>query len=190
MNLSSLFRSGLTAGFIAAFSAMPAAAGPFDCAVAYDEFDSFMNRNYLVNPQAYGQVLQGKITRDYFDQNQKGRLLLRAGREGMGAAVVRTNGGAHGKFLFSWGGRGDAQGTPLLLLRDVTLYGNVENGTAMAMTREMRMTASQSVDLDAGRASTGPEADIVYRNLDGKTLLLEPINGATLTFPMETLCKR
>lgn len=190
MKLPSLFRSGLAAACAAFLSAMPAAAGPFDCSVVYDEFDSFMNRNYLVNPQNYGQVLQGKITRDYFDQNQKGRLLLRPGREGMGAAVVRTNGGAHGKFLFSWGGRGDAQGTPLLVLRDITLYGGVENGTGLRRTRELRMTSSQSVDLDAGRASTGPEADIVYRNLDGKTLLIEPINGAALTFPMQTLCAR
>lgn len=190
MKLSSLFRPGLAAGFAAALSVVPAHAGSFDCSVVYDEFESFMNRNYLVRPDNYGQVLSGRITRDYFEENQKGRIMLRPGREGMGVAVVRTNGDAHGKFLFGWGGRGDAQGTPLLVLRDITLYGDVETGGGLKMTREVRVTASQSVDLDSGRASTGAEADLTYRNLDGKTLVIEPVNGAAITFPMETLCAR
>lgn len=190
MKLSSLFRPSTLGAVALALTAATAQAGSFDCSVVYDEFDSFMNKGYLVKPENYGPVLAGRITRDYFEQNQKGRLLLRPGREGMGAAVVKTNGPAYGKFLFSWGGRGDARGTPLLLLRDITLYRGVENGSGLKMTRELRLTASQGVDLDAGRASTGPEADIVYRNIDGKTLLIEPVNGASLTFPMASLCAR
>lgn len=195
MKLLSMFRSGLLrsgafAGLVLALAASPSLAGPFDCSVVYDEFDSFMNKGYLVSPDKYGPVLAGKITREYFDQNQKGRLLLRPGREGMGVAVVRTNNNGYGKLLFSWGGRGDAQGTPLLVLRDITLYTDVENGSGLKLTREVRVTSSQSVDLDSGRASSGADADLTYRNIDGKTLLIEPVNGASLTFPMETLCAR
>lgn len=164
-------------------------AGPFDCSVVYDEFDSLMNKNYLVKPEAYGPVVSGKISRKQFTAQQKGKLLLRPGREGMGVAIVHTNGNKRGKFLFTWSGRGDARGTPLLVLRDVTLYGRVADGFGRRITREIRVSSSQTVDLDKGHALVGPEADIRFYNADGKTLLIEAVNGAKLTFPTATLCK-
>ncbi|MCG8652562.1 MAG: hypothetical protein MI861_22165, partial [Pirellulales bacterium] len=152
-------------------------------------FDSFMNKNYLMKPDAYGPVLTGKITRQQYNAQQKGKLMLRPGREGMGVAIVHTNKNTRGKFLFTFGGRAGARGTPLLVLRDVTLFGRVADGFSPRRTREVRVSSSQMVDLDRGRASSGPEADIWYRNIDGQTLQIEAVNGARLTFPVATLCK-
>jgi hypothetical protein len=192
MSVSSFRKICLFVGLAAAVAAISASAnaGPFDCSVAYDEFDSFMNKNYLLKPEAYGPVLTGKISRDQYNSQQKGKLMLRPGREGMGVAIVHTNKNTRGKFLFTWGGRGDAHGTPLLLLRDVTLFGRVADGFAPRLTREIRVSSSQTVDLDTGRASAGPAADIWYRNVDGRMLQIEAVNGARLTFPMATLCKQ
>jgi len=170
-------------------TAGPAAqAGPFDCSVAYDEFDSFMNRNFLIKPEGYVASLQNAITQAQA-QKQGAALLLGSGRKGMGVAIVRTNANAYGKLLFSWEGRGDLRGTPLLILRDITLYRKVEDGSGQKKHREVRVSASQMIDLDSGRATQGEEADLRYQAIDAKTIRLEAVNGAKLTFPMESLCK-
>jgi hypothetical protein len=163
-------------------------AGPFDCSVAYDEYDSFMNRNFLIKPEAYVATLENAVTQAQASK-QAGALMLRSGRQGMGAAVIRTNKNAYGKFLFSWEGRGDLRGTPLLILRDVTVFAKVETGAGQKKFREIRISASQLIDLDSGRATQGGEADIRYQAIEAKTIRLEAINGARLVFPMETLCK-
>lgn len=181
--------SALAAITVLAGFAMPSFAGPFDCSVAYDEYDSFMNRNFLIQPKSYVATLDNAITQAQAKQ-QGQALMLGAGRQGMGVGIVQTNGKAHGKFLFSWEGRGDLRGTPLLILRDVTLYGKVESGGSLKRVREIRMSAAQMVDLDSGRATQGDTADVRYTAVDAKTIRLEAINGAKLTFPMETLCKR
>lgn len=167
----------------------PAHARLFNCNVVYDEFDSFMNKDFLVQPQAYGKGLQGKISQTDAAK-QSGALLLLPGRKGMGVAIVQTNKNARGKFLFSWSGRGDLRGTPLLILRSVTLYSRVQEGAGLKKYREIRLSASQMVDLDTGRATQGTGADIRYQAIDAKTIQLEALNGAKLFFPMETLCKR
>jgi hypothetical protein len=116
--------------------------------------------------------------------------MLRPDRKGLGVAIVRTNKNTYGKFLFSWGGPGDARGTPLLILRDVTLFGRVQDGNAPKTTREIRVSSSQTVDLDRGLTGEGPESDIWFHDIDGKTMQVEAVNGATLAFPMETLCSQ
>lgn len=169
--------------------ATPAAAGSFDCSVVYDEFDSLMNKNFLMKPESYVRVVKDRLSRADYNAKQKGKLLLRPARRGWGVAVVQTNRNTWGKFLYTYGGRRDTRGTPLLILRDVTLYGRVEDGSAQRVTREIRVIATQRVDLDKGLAGEGPEADIWFRNVDGKTVTVEAVNGAKLSFPMESLCK-
>lgn len=164
-------------------------AGPFDCSVSYDEFDSFMNRNFLIQPEGYVASVQNAITQAQARQ-QGAALMLGPGRKGMGVAIAKTNKNAHGKLLFSWEGRGDLRGTPLLILRDVTLFSKVETGAGRKRYREIRVSASQMIDLDTGRATQGEGADLRYQAVDAKTIRLEAINGAQLTFPMETLCKQ
>ncbi len=174
----------------AGLASAPAHAGSFDCSVVYDEFDSLMNKDFLTNPENYVQVATGKLTRADYNGRQKGRLMLRPDRKGLGVAIVRTNKNTWGKFLFSWGGPGDARGTPLLILRDITLFGRVQDGNAPKMTREIRVSSSQTVDLDRGLTGEGPESDIWFHDVDGKTMQVEAVNGATLAFPMETLCSQ
>jgi len=167
----------------------PAQAGSFDCSVVFDEFDSLMNKNFLVKPGEYTRVVEGKLSRADYNSGQKGKLLLTPNREGMGVAILKTNTGAWGKFLFTWGGRGDALGNPLLILRDVTLFGDVENGDRPRITREIRISTGGRVDIDRGLADEGAQADIWFHNIDGKTMFIEAVNGAALSFPMETLCR-
>ena len=123
------------------------------------------------------------------NSKQKGVLLLSPNRRGFGVAIVHTNKNTRGKFLFTWSGRGDLRGSPLMILRDVTLFGRVQDGQGKRKYREIRVSASQMVDLDTGRPSQGKNADIRYRAVDTDTIYLEAINGAKLSFPMETLCK-
>lgn len=178
----------VSAGLVSA--ATPASAGSFDCSVVYDEFDSLMNKNFLVNPAKYVRVVTGKLSRADYNSRQKDRLLLRPGRKGWGVAIVHTNANTWGKFLFTYGGRRDSRGTPLLILRDLTLFGRVQDGNAPRVTREIRVSSSQRVDLDSGLAGEGPEADIWFHNIDGRTMYVEAVNGAKLSFPMESLCRR
>lgn len=180
--------SAFAALALLAATAQTALAGPYDCSVVYDEFDSFMNRNFLIKPEGYVASLQNAITQAQA-QKQGAALMLGPGRRGMGVAIVRTNGNAHGKLLFSWEGRGDLRGTPLLILRDITLYRKVEDGSGQKKHREVRVSASQMIDLDTGRATQGDAADLRYQAVDAKTIRIEAINGAKLTFPMESLCK-
>ncbi|MGI9383584.1 MAG: hypothetical protein ACR2PO_10550 [Methyloligellaceae bacterium] len=169
--------------------AAPLAAGPFDCSVVYDEFDSLMNKNFLLKPESYVRVVKNKLSRADYNAKQKGKLLLRPARQGLGVAIVQTNRNTWGKFLYTYGGRRDTRGTPLLILRDVTLFGRVQDGNAPRITREIRVIAAQRIDLDRGLAGEGPETDIWFRNVDSKTMTIEAVNGAKLSFPMETLCR-
>ena len=166
----------------------PAHSRLFNCNVVYDEFDSFMNKDFLMQPQAYGKGVQDRISRADAAR-QSSALLLHPSRKGMGVAIVQTNKNVRGKFLFSWSGRGDLRGTPLLILRDVMLFGRVQDGGGLKKRREIRLSASQMVDLDTGRVTQGQGGDIRYQALDAKTIQLEAVNGAKLFFPMETLCK-
>ena len=168
----------------------PIHAGVFDCSAIYDEFDSLMNKNFLMKPGIYGPIVQGKLSRGAYNDRQKGKLMLSPNRKGWGVAVVHTNKDTWGKFLFSWGGPGDARGMPLLILRDVTLFGRVHDGHAPRVTREIRVSSSQMVDLDVGLTGEGPESDIWFHNVDGRTMYVEAVNGASLAFPMETLCRQ
>ncbi len=161
----------------------------FNCNVVYDEFDSFMNKDFLVQPEAYVRTAQGKLSRNDYNSKQKGVLLLSPHRKGLGVAIVHTNKNTRGKFLFTWSGRGDLRGSPLMILRDVTLFGRVQDGFRPRKFREIRVSSSQTVDLDTGRPTQSKDADIWYHAVDAKTIYLEAVNGAKLSFPMETLCK-
>lgn len=175
---------------LAAGLAVPAKAGPYDCSVVYDEFDSFMNKNFLMKPESFVRTVQGKLSRADYNSKQKGALLLSPNRKGMGVAIVHTNKNTRGKFLFTWGGRGDLRGSPLMILNDVTLYGRVLDGASPRKYREIRVSASQTVDLDTGRVTQNESADIWYHAVNANEIYLEAVNGAKLSFPMETLCKR
>ncbi len=165
------------------------AAGRFDCNLVYDEFDSLMNRDFLVQPERYVKVATGKLSRDSYNSRQKDKLVLRPGREGSGVVIVKTNDNKHGKFLFTWGGKGDVRGNPLLILRDVTTYRRVKDGYGKRVRREIRIPASMTADLDSGLTGQGGKDDVWFHIVDNNNMYVEAVNGAKLTFPLESLCK-
>ena len=65
MSARSLFV--LLAAAALGLTSTPAVAGPFDCSVVYDEFDSLMNKNFLVKPGSYVRVVEGKLSRGLLD---------------------------------------------------------------------------------------------------------------------------
>ncbi len=165
------------------------AAGRFDCNLVYDEFDSLMNRNFLVQPESYVKVAVGKLSREQYNNRQKDKLVLRPGREGSGVVIVKTNNNKYGKFLFTWGGKGDVRGNPLLILRDVTTYRRVKDGYGKRVRREIRIPASMTADLDSGLTGQGDKDDVWFHIVDNNNMYVEAVNGAKLTFPLESLCK-
>lgn len=182
--------TGILAGVgILIGSVATSSAGTYNCDLVYDEFDSLMNKNFLVKPDSYVKVAKRKFSRADYNTHQKGKLVLRPGREGYGAVIVQTNDNRYGKFLFTWGGKGDARGNPLLILRDVTLFRRVKDGYGKRRRREIRIPASFTADLDSGLTGQGEKDDIWFHNTDGKTMYIEAVNGAKLTFPLESLCQ-
>ncbi|HMU65635.1 MAG TPA: hypothetical protein PKE57_00740, partial [Cellvibrionaceae bacterium] len=69
-----------------------------DCNLVYDEFDSLMNKQFLITPGIYTSVKENRISRSEYNTLQKGKLLLKAENAGYGVAVVHTNNNTWGKL--------------------------------------------------------------------------------------------
>ena len=154
-----------------------------DCDLVYDEFDSLMNKNFLLNPEEYVPVLSQRLSRADYNTRQKGNFLLSRKRSGLGVAIVRTNKNRYGKLLFTWSG-GD---NPVLNIAEVVLFGRVEDGERTVERSNLKVMSSFTLDLDTGRTG-GEEADIWFHNINGREMYIEAVNGADLTFPLESLC--
>lgn len=163
-------------------------AGPFDCSTIYDEFDSLMYKNFLINPGNYVRTTSQRMSRTQYNSEQKGRLMLARDNRNWGVAVVHTNRNTWGKFLFTWGAP-VTEGQPSLILKKITLFGRVMDGNAPRTIEQINIASSYQVDLDTGRSSAGNDADIWFHNVDGTTMYIEAVNGAEITFPMESLCR-
>lgn len=167
----------------------PSFAGPCDCNIVYDEFDSLMNKEFLLNPEHYVPTVKKRLSREDYNTRQKGIFLLRGDRSDLGIAVVHTNNNTWGKILFSWGAPFD-EGHPSLILSEVVLYGRVRDGHAPRIQRDIIIPSSYKIDLDTGRMkNSGNAADLWFHNVDGKTMYIEAVNGASLEFPLETMCR-
>lgn len=162
-------------------------AGYFDCSVIYDEFDSLMNKQYLIEPDRYVQVQKGRMSRAEFFSLQQGRLRLNADRQGYGVAIIRTNQNIRGKFLFNWNVE-KINGEPPLMIQESVMYGRIYNGYAPQRLRPTMIKPTYFIDIDTGAVTEeSKDADIAYRFEEG-IYYLEAINGAELSFPVETLC--
>ena len=164
------------------------AAGNFDCSVVYDEYDSLMNKNFIVNPSNYVRTEENKISRFAYNSRQKGQFTLKDGRKGMGIATFRTNSNSFGKFLYTWGAPFN-NGNPSLILKDVVVYGRVMDGYRPRKIRKIIVPSSYTVDLDTFQVGATAESDIWFHNINGRTMFLETRNGADLHFPMESMCQ-
>jgi len=162
-------------------------AGTFDCSTIYDEFDNLMAKNFLISPQNYVSVQTGKISRADYNGKQKGIFLQKPENAGWGIAIVHTNKNTWGKFMYTWGAP-QKNGYPSLIIRNLTLFGRVMDGYAPRSTPLINIPTSYQVDLDTAKITTAG-ADIWYHNVDGNTMYLEAVNGAELSFPMQSMCK-
>jgi hypothetical protein len=162
-------------------------AGTFDCSTIYDEYDSLMQKNFLLSPQKYVPVKKASLSRAEYNSQQKGTFLLSEDSKNWGIAIVHTNRNTWGKFLFTWGAP-FAGGQPSLLIKKLTLFGRVLDGYAPRITSQIAVPSSYTVDLDTGVVGGGAEADIWFHNIDGNTMYIEAVNGAEISFPMGSLC--
>lgn len=178
----------------------PAQAGYFDCSVIYDEFDSLMNKRYLVEPANYVVTIKDRLSREEFIGLQQGKLMLSGAREGKGVGVVRTNRNSYARFVFSWG-ESLRERAPALEVHETVIYGRVEDGYAPQRLRPLTVNPGFGLDFDEAQvvelprdAESGeplPErettADLAHVGAGGQ-LYLEAVNGATLDFPVESMC--
>lgn len=154
-----------------------------DCNIIYDEYESLMNKYFLIFPGWYTTVKENRISRDEYNGQQKPRLLLKTANKGHGVAIVHTNNNTWGKLLYTWSSSGKE-----LIIKEAIMYGRVMDGGNPRTLRNIRIPSSWSYDLDTGTFN-GPDADIWFHNVDGKTMYMEERNGADLSFPMESLCE-
>jgi hypothetical protein len=176
-------------------------AGSFDCAVVYDEFESLMNKRFLVQPDSYVRTQPGRISQEQFEGVSNANFLLYPAREGMGIGILQTNQNIHAKFLFHWS-QPMTDGSTHLIIDEVVKYGRVSDGYAPSRIGPFRLKPGMSIDIDRGdyvpMGSTRiPEDELARRREAGDLLyetdpdggVLRVVNGAEVQFPLETLCR-
>ncbi len=177
-------------------------AGYFDCSVIYDEYDSLMANQFLVEPERYVATRSDKITRTEFENLQKGTFKLYPERINRGIGLFRSNSNLHGKFLFQWLQPFPDQ-PPHLLIEQGVVYGRVVDGYAPVLFAPIRLKPGSVVDFDTGRAlalgrngdpatdQTREQGDMAYVHEEHTgEYVLQAVNGALLRFPLESLCHR
>lgn len=199
---SCFLRSALLAASLI-LPAPVAMSGYFNCAVIYDEFESLMNNQFLVEPDRFAATQRQSLSRPQFERLQKGRFHLYPERADLGIAIFRTNQNLHGKMLFHW--EEVAGNETHLVIDEAVIFGRVADGYASTRHGPLRIKPGVNVDLDTfdyvirerGSATKSSaqlhdpleDADLVY-GLDPQTgePTLAAVNQATLQFPTETLC--
>ena len=200
MQLKSLLARAVCAIMLAGASAA-ASAGSFNCAVVYDEFESLMNKRFLIQPDQFVRTLPGRISKQQFQGVSNADFHLYPGREGMGIGILTTNQNIHAKFLFHWS-QPMADNTNHVIIDEVVKYGRVSDGYAPSRIGPFRLKPGMSIDLDRGeyvpvegglideeelnrKRQTG---DLLYE-VGPDTAVLKSVNGAEVEFPLETLCQ-
>ena len=159
-----------------------------DCGLVYDEFDSLMNRDFLVSPEKFVKGFRQKISRRDYNSRQKGKLRLWSHRKGLGVGIVKTNKGRYGKFLYTWGKPSNGSTGLHLLVKELTLFTDVNQGKRPRRFKDINLPSSYTLDVDTGRISKGKASDIWFNNVDGKNMSVQARNGARLFFPETSLC--
>jgi len=166
-----------------------AVAGNYDCSLVYDEYDSLMHKQFLLNPSNYVKTTEGRMSRNSYNSDQKGIFLQSEDHKNYGIAIVHTNNNTWGKLLYTWGAPFN-NGHPSLLIKEAVLYGRVLDGYKPRVMRDIVISSSWTFDLDNNNGrNAGQSADIWFHNVDGNEMYIEAVNGAELSFPMESLCR-
>ena len=176
---------------------MPAFSGYFNCSVIYDEFESLMNKEFLLEPDRFISTISQRLTKSEFENLQKGQFLVYEERAGMGIAIFRTNENLSGKLLFRWSDP-LVDGQSHLIIEQATVFGRVEDGYGPKRTGPFRVKPGFGLDLDTGQYDTrigqaaGQENITVdlRHSIDPESgeAVFEAANDAVIHFPVETMC--
>ncbi len=166
----------------------PVVAGYFDCSVVYDEFDSLMQRQFLIEPDRYVTTLRDNFSFEQFFSMQRGLLHLHDRRRGQGVAIIHTNRNASGKMLFSWE-RNDSTTDPIFTVRELVLYGRVADGLDPILLGPILLKPNTELDLDTGKTmDQGAESDLLYQITAEGAAVLSAVHGAKIDLPIESMC--
>lgn len=189
--------------FVLFAASTPAPAALFDCSVVYDEFDSLMNKQFLVEPDRYVTTVTDRLSVDEYQRLQRGQFTLFEDRLDSGIIVFRTNEQLYGKLLYRFV---EAANQEIhLIIDEVVIFARVADGYGPIRFGPIRVKPGFGVDLDGGDSyvlleepGATPEekekrshADLAFRaDSETGTQVIEAVNQATLNFPVETLCHR
>lgn len=178
-----------------------ALAGTFNCAVVYDEFESLMNKRFLVQPDDFVRTQPGSISMEQFQDVSAADFLLYPGRQGMGIGILTTNQNIRAKFLFHWS-QPMVDDTRHVIIDEVVKFGRAADGYAPSRMGPFRLKPGMAIDIDNGvyvpareglvrdeeLARKQQTGDLLYEvNPDGA--VLRSVNDAEVLFPLETLCQ-
>ena len=169
---------------VALVFSIPAISAELD---AEDEFDS-LNREdlkaFFDEPKLAKGFLTGKISRDAYNQNQKGKLRawLNGDRKGWGVAFFHTNGGSYGKLLYTWGIG------PKLHLKDIVVFHAKKN----LILKSVVLGPAGHIDLDTGEGSHNKagmfggryKPDLHFSHMKNDFMFLSEMDGSRFIFPM------
>ena len=154
---------------------------------AEDEFDS-LNREDLKALFAEKKLakgfLTGKISRDAYNQNQKGKLRawLNEDRKGWGVAFFHTNGGGYGKLLYTWGIG------PKLHLKDIVVFHPKKNlilkSVVLGPAGHMDLDTGEGTHNKAGLFGERYNPDLHFSHVKKDFMLLSETDGSRFIFPM------
>lgn len=154
---------------------------------AEDEFDS-LNREDLKALFAEKKLakgfLTGKISRDAYNQNQKGKLRawLNEDRKGWGVAFFHTNGGGYGKLLYTWGIG------PKLHLKDIVVFHPKKNlilkSVVLGPEGHMDLDTGEGTHNKAGLFGERYNPDLHFSHVKKDFMLLSETDGSRFIFPM------
>jgi len=183
----------------AASTAVP--AGSFNCDVVYDEFESLMNRRFLMQPDQFVRTLPGRISKQQFEGVSNADFHLYPGRDGMGIGILTTNQNIHAKFLFHWS-QPMVDDTTHVIIDEVVKYGRVSDGYAPSRIGPFRLKPGMSIDIDTGdyvpvEGGLIEEEELARKRQTGDLMyeagpdsaVLKSVNGAEVQFPLETMCQ-
>ena len=179
--------------------AMPAWAGYFNCSVIYDEYESLMNKQFLMEPDRFVSTVNQRLSKSEFENLQRGQFQLYEERADLGIAIFRTSENLSGKLLYRWS-EPLADGQSHLIIEQVILFGSVQYGYGARRAGPFRMKPGFGLDLDSGQYENrfgsvdNPDARAVTidlrHSIDSETgeSVFEAANDAIIHFPVETMC--
>lgn len=178
---------------------LPVFAGYFNCSVIYDEYESLMNKQYLMEPDRFVSTVNQRLTKSEFENLQKGQFQLYEERADMGVAIFRTSENLTGKLLYRWSDP-LADGQSHLIIEQAVLYGSVEYGYGPRRIGPYRIKPGFGLDLDTGQydnkfaqvdeSVTQAFTIDLRHSIDSESgeSVFEAANDAIIYFPVETMC--